>query len=718
MGAPTRRRLSVSQVLGIVIFGILVTGQFVMPDYLASVGAPHSILDSLFATVGLFKLSLETADNSGGIPASVQVLRSLAPLATASSVALVLQRKLHHGLDLFATKKWKGHHVVIGDEKRALLSAKANINGPRLERQTRTVLITPHDTTDTDGDLRHAGIRVCHFPKHSRQLKSVVQYAETVSVDLGDDNASLEWAQHINYLFRDSPLDAPRSIFVYVRNAELVRLESLIPDRRLKIVSIDAHLASAALQIERPTRGLKGPLNVIIVSDNPQITQLLNAMWRHVRQGEEARVTIVGPDDMKVVAGTSHLREKVHFLTIENLGDTEGVASQLSAYLNAYDQDRFGFLSSPLYIWTKQSGIDALLAAQLLKTLDMKTLDTRIAIVGHAETSRLFSLSGATANGSEGRISVVTDEFLVDYGMVGVVPDQEYLAIGLYKVHQACSRGAAKVTGVIPWAEVSPNDWETSDKREYFSLAGKCLKALHAAGISIRAGEGSTRQLSSPALSRIADHLAQQLGINMDAKTADAEVLQSRYKLIELASRLPSLLGVNIHLVENDSELSIDSETIEKLAKEIHRRYNEAETERVGSGQIASSVNAFTDWQNLLPRMRESNREQARSIQLKLALLRLTLSNDETTPGAWESSSAKPEIIEVLAEIEHQRWCIEMFERSYTHGPDRNDEKKTHPDLLPFEELDEVAKEKDRQSARLISSHLQHVGLTARPFPS
>lgn len=714
MGAPTRRRLSVSQVLGSVIFGVLVTGQFVMPDYLASVGAPHSILDSLFATIGLFKLSLQTADSSGSIPASVQALRLLAPLATASSVALVLQQKFHHGLDLFTTKKWKGHHVVIGDEKRALLSAKVSMNGPRLEGQTRTVLITPHDTTDADDDLRHAGIRVCHFPKHSPQLKSVVQYAETVSVDLGDDNASLEWAQHINDLFRDSPLDAPRSIFVYVRNAELVRLESLIPDRRLKIVSIDAHLASAALQIARPVRGLKGPLNVIIISDNPQLTQLLNAMWQHVRLGEDARVTIVGPDDMKVVAGTSDLPKRmVHFLTVENLGDTEGVASQLSSYLNAYDQDRFGFLSSPLYIWTKQSGIDALLAAHLLKTLD-----TRIAIVGHAETSRSFSLSGATANGFEGRISVVTDEFLVNYGMVGVVPDQEYLALGLCSFHLACSRGDAKVTGVVPWAEVSPTDWESSDKRAYFSLAGKCLKALHAAGISIRAGTGTTRQLSSPALSRIADHLAQQLGINMDTNTDFAGVLQSRYRLIELASTLPSLLGVSHHLVENDSELSIDSETIEKIAYDIHRRYLEAEAERVGSGQLASSVNAFTDWQNLLPRMRASNLDQARSIQLKLALLRLTLSNDETTPGAWESSSEKPEIIEVLAEIEHQRWCIEMFEREYVHGPDRNDEKRTHPDLLPFEELNEVAKEKDRQTARLISSHLQHVGLTARPFTS
>ncbi|MGB3716159.1 MAG: RyR domain-containing protein, partial [Candidatus Promineifilaceae bacterium] len=61
----------------------------------------------------------------------------------------------------------------------------------------------------------------------------------------------------------------------------------------------------------------------------------------------------------------------------------------------------------------------------------------------------------------------------------------------------------------------------------------------------------------------------------------------------------------------------------------------------------------------------------------------------------------RPEEIELMAELEHERWREDQSLKGWTYGPGSKDpKKKTHPALLPWQDLPEEEKEKNRASTR------------------
>lgn len=65
------------------------------------------------------------------------------------------------------------------------------------------------------------------------------------------------------------------------------------------------------------------------------------------------------------------------------------------------------------------------------------------------------------------------------------------------------------------------------------------------------------------------------------------------------------------------------------------------------------------------------------------------------------------ELVEMIAENVHEVWAQSRMEQGWVYGEERNDELKQHPCLIPYEELPEVEKAYDRDTAlgtlRLIS---------------
>ncbi len=57
------------------------------------------------------------------------------------------------------------------------------------------------------------------------------------------------------------------------------------------------------------------------------------------------------------------------------------------------------------------------------------------------------------------------------------------------------------------------------------------------------------------------------------------------------------------------------------------------------------------------------------------------------------------DLIEHLAENNHDTWAKQRIQEGWSFGPKRNDDKKHHPDLVPYNELSESEKEYDRKSA-------------------
>lgn len=57
------------------------------------------------------------------------------------------------------------------------------------------------------------------------------------------------------------------------------------------------------------------------------------------------------------------------------------------------------------------------------------------------------------------------------------------------------------------------------------------------------------------------------------------------------------------------------------------------------------------------------------------------------------------DLIEQIAENVHDVWAKSRIDEGWTWGNERNDEKKTHPCLVPYSQLTEVEKNYDRNTA-------------------
>ena len=57
------------------------------------------------------------------------------------------------------------------------------------------------------------------------------------------------------------------------------------------------------------------------------------------------------------------------------------------------------------------------------------------------------------------------------------------------------------------------------------------------------------------------------------------------------------------------------------------------------------------------------------------------------------------ELVEKIAKNVHDVWAQSRMEQGWTYGEERNDTLKTHPCLVPYEELPEVEKAYDRDTA-------------------
>ena len=57
------------------------------------------------------------------------------------------------------------------------------------------------------------------------------------------------------------------------------------------------------------------------------------------------------------------------------------------------------------------------------------------------------------------------------------------------------------------------------------------------------------------------------------------------------------------------------------------------------------------------------------------------------------------ELVEKLAKNVHEVWAQSRISQGWTYGEERNDALKQHPCLVPYEELPEIEKEYDRNTA-------------------
>ena len=146
----------------------------------------------------------------------------------------------------------------------------------------------------------------------------------------------------------------------------------------------------------------------------------------------------------------------------------------------------------------------------------------------------------------------------------------------------------------------------------------------------------------------------------------------------------------------------------EIIARAIHEDYVLNEEAK---GNTPESNPSMVAWDRLPEWLKESNRRQADYISTKLRTFGYEIT--ALTDLDMASFRFNPEEIEGMARMEHDRWCDEKREAGYVYAPGVKS-KTTHPDLVPYDDLSEEAKEKDRSTVRNLPRFLARAGFQVR----
>ncbi len=140
----------------------------------------------------------------------------------------------------------------------------------------------------------------------------------------------------------------------------------------------------------------------------------------------------------------------------------------------------------------------------------------------------------------------------------------------------------------------------------------------------------------------------------------------------------------------------------DRLARAIHEDYVRKAKEQ---GDTVATNPSLVPWGLLPEDLEDSNRQQADHILVKLRAVRCSAHPIQgSAPIPFEFTA---EEIELLARMEHARWCAERYLAGWIYAPGRkNTPLKTNPNLIDYEKLLENIKEYDREAVRNIPNLL------------
>jgi hypothetical protein len=159
-------------------------------------------------------------------------------------------------------------------------------------------------------------------------------------------------------------------------------------------------------------------------------------------------------------------------------------------------------------------------------------------------------------------------------------------------------------------------------------------------------------------------------------------------------------------------QMDLEGDLLEKLAEAAHEVYCEGLKDRGyrwgpqtdGERKISSALVPYVD----LPEdLKGQNRSNVRDIANKLARIGYVMipARSNEPPFGFPGDD-----LEKLAAMEHDRWMKTKLEAGWRYGPKTDKDKKLNEALLPWDQLPENQKEKDRELVRGIPKILARAG--------
>ena len=125
----------------------------------------------------------------------------------------------------------------------------------------------------------------------------------------------------------------------------------------------------------------------------------------------------------------------------------------------------------------------------------------------------------------------------------------------------------------------------------------------------------------------------------------------------------------------------------------------------VGQAPTLPTMPALVDYTRLSEHLKEQNRGEARDLPNKLAILGYVLRQDAPAGAVPIRIDPTDRRIELLARREHERWVARKVKTGWRYGDPRDDDKKLHPCIVPWADLTEDERVKDR----LLVLHLPEI---------
>jgi serine phosphatase RsbU (regulator of sigma subunit) len=174
-------------------------------------------------------------------------------------------------------------------------------------------------------------------------------------------------------------------------------------------------------------------------------------------------------------------------------------------------------------------------------------------------------------------------------------------------------------------------------------------------------------------------------------------------------------------VIRHEEAVEISVLTVKKLARAVHSRYlydirNQSNSP---AGSILNSHKDFhnqysSDFDDLPDEIKNSNTDYAFHIPTKLLSIGYKIRQVKKNYKAV-ALRLNEEEIDTMSRVEHLRWSWEKRLNGWIFGPAKDDIRKTHPSLIPYEDLSESEKNKDRQLVKLIPALLQDIKFEAYP---
>lgn len=145
--------------------------------------------------------------------------------------------------------------------------------------------------------------------------------------------------------------------------------------------------------------------------------------------------------------------------------------------------------------------------------------------------------------------------------------------------------------------------------------------------------------------------------------------------------------------------------THEILARAIHEEYRR---DRLEKGETIESNPSLVAWEELPETLKNSNRRQADYMGVKLKTVGCYI----VPMTDWNADSVKftADEIESMSQMEHDHWMKERLDDGWKHGAEKDIKKKISPFLVPWDDLPEEEKEKDRNPVREMPNFLSRAG--------